>query len=167
MKAVLGFISLPLALLLLPGCHRQEGKDVVTAAPTAAAANLHPGMGASRQEAAVQVPAAVKAKWKAMKIGLLDLATKQETPYVVKADSELAIPGTGLTLRALALVPDFTMDNGVITSRGEAANNPAAQIQVTEGGKTIFRGWLFVRFPEAHPFEHPKYALRLLELVPA
>ena len=167
MKAVLGFVSLSLATLLLPGCHRQEGKGVVTAAPITAAVNPHPGMGTAGQEAAVQVPAAVKAKWKAMKIGLLDLATKQETPYVVKADSDVAIPGTGLTLRALALVPDFTMDNGVITSRGEAANNPAAQIQVTEGGKTIFRGWLFVRFPEAHPLEHPKYALRLLELVPA
>jgi hypothetical protein len=36
-----------------------------------------------------------------------------------------------------------------------------------EGGKEIFKGWLFVRFPEAHPFEHPKYALRLVELLPA
>jgi len=166
MNAVIGLVSLALATLILPGCDRRGGKGAVTAAPTAGAAS-DPHAGLARREAAVQLTDAVKAKWKVMKIGVLDLATKQETTYVVKAGADFSIPGTDLTIRPVALVPDFTMDGGVITSKSEADTNPAAQVRITEGGKEVFKGWLFARFPETHPFEHPKVGLRLVAFVPA
>ena len=59
------------------------------------------------------------------------------------------------------------MGDGVITSRSEKLNNPAAQVKITEGGKDVFKGWMFAKFPETHAFEHPKYGLKLVDFVPA
>jgi hypothetical protein len=174
MKAMTGLLSVALLLLVLPGCRRREAKDVVVAAPTAAvAADPHAGLaggadphaGKPRMEAVVKVPEAVQARWKRMRIAVLDLTAKKEATYVVTAGSDFTIPGSDLTLRTLAIVPDFTMDAGVISSKSNDANNPAAQVTLTEGGRQIFRGWLFARFPETHPFEHPRYALRLIEVL--
>ncbi|HEX9010724.1 MAG TPA: hypothetical protein VF804_10170 [Holophagaceae bacterium] len=174
MKAMTGLLPAALLILALSGCNRREAKDVVVAAPTVAgAADPHAGAargadphaGMARMEPVIQIPEAVKARWKHMRIGVLDLAAKKEATYEVEAGRDFTIPGSDLTLRPLAIVPDFTMDAGVISSKSNEANNPAAQVILTEGGKPIFKGWLFARFPETHPFEHPKYALRLLEVL--
>lgn len=164
MRAMTGFLSLCLAVSMLPGCHRGERASAPTGAPAAGSAPAGAGSG---PEEAVQLSEAVKAKWKALEIGVLDATTHRETTYTVKAGSEFAIPGTGLSLRPLALVPDFTMDGGIVTSRSAEARNPAAEVRVTEGGRTLYQGWLFARFPEPHPFAHPRYSLRLVALLPA
>lgn len=173
MKAMPGLVSVASLLLALPGCSRREAKGMVVAAPTAAApADPHAGLamggdphaGMARKEAAVQIPPAVQARWKRIHIAVLDLQAKKEATYVAELGKDFTIPGSNLTLRPLAIAPDFTMDAGVISSKSNEPNNPAAQVTLTEGGKQIFRGWLFARFPETHPFEHPKYALRLLEV---
>lgn len=171
MKAVTGLLFIALLVLVPAGCRRREAKDVVVAAPTAAephgglARGADPHAGAGRMEATLQLPEAVKAKWRRMRIAVLDLSAKKEATYVVEAGTDFTVPGSDLTLRTLAIVPDFTMDAGVISSKSNEANNPAAQVVLTEGGRQIFRGWLFARFPETHPFEHPKYALRLIEVL--
>jgi hypothetical protein len=36
---------------------------------------------------------------------------------------------------------------------------------VVEKGKEIFGGWIFTNFPDVHPFEHPRYSLRLASAV--
>lgn len=173
MRAVPGLLSVASLLLALPGCGRREAKGVVVAAPTAAApADPHAGLavggsphaGMGRKEAVVEIPPAVQARWKRIHIAVLDLQAKKEATYVVELGKDFTLPGSDLTLRPLAIAPDFTMDAGVISSKSNEPNNPAAQVTLTEGGKQIFRGWLFARFPETHPFEHPKYALRLLEV---
>ncbi|HEX9081590.1 MAG TPA: hypothetical protein VF768_04880 [Holophagaceae bacterium] len=152
--------AVPLLLLLgLPGCRRTDRRNTVVAAPTSS-------RNAAAMEAPVRLTAAQKARWTGMKLGVIDLAAKKETPVDVPVGSEFALPGSDLRVRILALVPDFTLDNGVITSRTDQDRNPAAQVLLTENGRELFRGWLFARFPETHPFEHPRYALRLLELEP-
>ena len=173
MNAMTGLLSATVLSLVLSGCSRREAKDMVVAAPTAAAsADPHAGMamggdphaGMAKREAVVQIPAVVQARWKRIHIAVLDLQAKKEATYVAELGKDFSVPGSNLTLRPLAIVPDFTMDAGVISSKSNEPQNPAAQVLLTEGGKPIFRGWLFARFPETHPFEHPKYALRLLEV---
>jgi hypothetical protein len=171
MNGRIGLVSLSLVALALPGCRTQDAKAPVAAAPTTTApvpANPHAGMPlpAARKEAVVQLPDSVKAKWKAVKITVVDIPTKKETTYTVKLGSDFAISGTGLTLRVLAFVPDFTMDNGVITTKTETTTNPATQIRVMEGGQEVFKGWLFTKFPDIHPFEHTKVAIRMTGSVP-
>ena len=49
----------------------------------------------------------------------------------------------------------------VITSAGIEQENPAARIRVADNGKEIFSGWIFKRFPDVHPFTHPRFSLLL------
>ena len=118
-------------------------------------------------DAALRLSKAVRDHWTGMKVGVIDLKARTETSFVVPAGQDFVLPGSGFTIRALALVPDFTLDNGVITSRSDEPRNPAAKVLITEEGRQLYRGWLFARFPEAQAFEHPRYAVRLLELEPS
>jgi hypothetical protein len=53
------------------------------------------------------------------------------------------------------------MSSDMITSSGIEPENPAARIRVAENGKVLFTGWVFKRFPDVHPFSHPRFSLRL------
>ena len=158
-----------LALVLAaPGCRRAGDRNLVLAAPIQA--GNAPSATASASEAtdpALRLTPSVRSRWTGMKIGVIDLTKRQETTYLVSRGQDFTLPGGSLTFRILALVPDFTLDNGVITSRSDAPANPAAQVLITENGRQLYRGWLFARFPDSQPFEHPRYAVRLLELEPS
>jgi hypothetical protein len=58
------------------------------------------------------------------------------------------------------------MSGEEITSSGTGQENPAARIAVVQGGKAIFAGWIFKRFPDVHPFQHARFSLRLEGGVP-
>ena len=77
------------------------------------------------------------------------------------ARGEATVPGSGLVVRADVFLPAFTMSTDVITSSGTEPENPAARITVSENGNPIFGGWVFTRFPDVHPFSHPRFTLRL------
>ncbi len=69
-------------------------------------------------------------------------------------------------MRADVFLPAFSMAGGVVTSDGVEAQNPAARITVVEKGQEIFGGWIFTRFPDVHPFTHPRFKLLLEGGVP-
>src|SRR3990172_289922 len=50
-----------------------------------------------------------------------------------------------------------------IISASNDLSNPACNIEVLVGGNQAFKGWLFARYPDIHPFEHGKYGVKLLE----
>jgi hypothetical protein len=125
------------------------------------------GMPVAHQPARVVVPDAVKGKWKAIRLAVTDIASGKETLCTVALGSEFRIPGSGLTLQVETILPHFAMGGGVITSRSNQPENPAARIRIAEAGKDVYGGWMFTKFPEAHAFEHPKYRLRLVEILPA
>jgi len=149
--------------LLAVGCRRHEEK------PASSMGSMPPAHGemVPKKPSVVQVPDAIKGRWKAGKFTLTDLSTKKTTPFVAAVGKVTPVPGTNLSVKLEALLPDFTMGNGVITSKSDKLANPAAKASISEGGVERFNGWLFSMFPEAHPFEHPKYQIRLVEFVPA
>jgi hypothetical protein len=59
------------------------------------------------------------------------------------------------------------MQGTTLTSQSNEPKNPAAQIRVSEGGKEIFKGWLFALYPTTHAFQHPRYGFTLKGYVPA
>ena len=59
------------------------------------------------------------------------------------------------------------MDEGGITSRSADANNPAANVVITEEGAEDYEGWLFAAMPGIHPFPHEQYQVLLVEGLPA
>jgi len=71
------------------------------------------------------------------------------------------LPESEIEIRADAFLPAFSMSGDAITSQGVEATNPAARITVTDQGKEIFGGWIFTNFPDVHPFQHPRFSLRL------
>jgi hypothetical protein len=121
------------------------------------------GEGAPPVEKKVVVPDAVKAAWKAVKVEVEYKEKKSKKQYTVPLNSEFKIPDSDLTLKVGNFLPHFAMSADQITSGSNNPENPAAQIEVFQGGKEVFHGWLFSKFPAVHPFQNDKYGLALLE----
>ena len=88
---------------------------------------------------------------------------RSKKTFTVPLNSEFKVPDTDLTLKVGNFLPHFTMAADQITSSSNNLENPAAQIEVFEGGKEIFHGWLFSKYPAVHPLTHEKYGVALLE----
>ncbi|HEX8960315.1 MAG TPA: DUF2155 domain-containing protein [Geobacteraceae bacterium] len=122
---------------------------------------------ATKKEAVVVVPDSVKGKWKAVKIAVTNKETNKETVYTVAIGATITIPNTDLSLRVGNFLPHFMMEGTTLTSQSNEPKNPAAQVQIMEGGKEIFKGWLFSLYPTTHAFQHPKYGFTLVDFLPA
>jgi len=123
----------------------------------------HGEAGAPPVEKKIVVPDAVKSTWKSVKIEVEFKAKKSKKAFTIPLNSEFKIPDSDLTLKVGSFLPHFTMAADQITSGSNNLENPAAQIEVLQGGKEIFHGWLFSKYPAVHPFQNDKFGLVLLE----
>jgi len=112
------------------------------------------------------VPPEVAQAWSGIRLGWKDKQSGKGGTVDVPMGEASPLPDPSIVVRADAFLPAFTMGGGAITSEGVEAQNPAARITVFEKGKEIFAGWIFTRFPEVHPFTHPRFQLRLEGGVP-
>lgn len=112
------------------------------------------------------VPPEVTAAFSGVQIGWKDSQSGQQGVLDVPLGGATPIPGSDLTVKADVFLPSFTMTAEQITSTGTALENPAARIAVVQGDKEVFAGWIFKRFPDVHPFQHPRFSLRLEGGVP-
>ncbi len=115
----------------------------------------------------VTLPDEVRAAWTAIRVDLVDAASGQSSTFEVPVGGQLALGESGLTLEAVAFVPDFVMDGAGITTRGPEPNNPAARVVIREQGAEDYTGWLFANMPAVHPFPHESYQVILIGGVPA
>jgi hypothetical protein len=102
------------------------------------------GMMGGGQEKKVVVPEDVKAVWTAVKIEVEFKEKKNKKQFTIPLNSEFKVPDQ-------------------ITSASNDLSNPACSVEVLVGGSQAFKGWLFARYPDIHPFEHGKYGVKLLE----
>ena len=125
----------------------------------------HPQVGGTGRP--VRIPDAVMGKWQAVKLRVVekDGGNPPET-FTVRLGGQLAIPGSKLRVKAGEFLPALQVSGGEITSASNDPTNPAVLVTVSEDGKETFRGWLFSKFPEMQPFEHPRYRITLVEGVP-
>ncbi len=107
------------------------------------------------------VPDAVQKAYSGVVLLWRDSSNGKEGKLEVPLGGSAALGDSGLIVFADTYLPAFTMNADVITSSGSGEENPAARIHITEGGKEIFGGWIFQRFPDAHPFTHPRFSLHL------
>jgi hypothetical protein len=114
----------------------------------------------------VVVPPEVTSAFQGVQISWKDSQAGKGGVIDVPLGGAAAIPGTDLQVRADVFLPAFTMNAAEITSTGTAPENPAARIAVLQGEKEVFGGWIFKRFPEVHPFQHPRISLALEGGVP-
>jgi len=120
-----------------------------------------PNIVVPKGEKKVIVPDSVKGKWKAVILVVADKKTNKQQEYTVTLNSNFNIPNTNLKVSVSEYLPDFRMDGLTLTSASNDMNNPAVGVKVSEGGKEIFKGWLYAKFPTMHPFEHPNYSIFL------
>lgn len=144
-------ISVIACLLLLISFHACKKKEQVTKTPES-------GMGPQ-----IVVPDSVKGKWVGVKIIVKDKRTNKTDEITAKLESEYTIPNSNLKIKVGEFLPDYKMEGLTITSASGEPNNPAVHIIVFEGEKEIFKGWLYSKFPNIHPFQHEKYGLTLKE----
>jgi hypothetical protein len=114
----------------------------------------------------LEVPPEIEKKYSGIRLNWKDARSGKEGTVEVPLGGEAAVPGSSLAVRADVFLPAFTMSSDRITSTGVEPENPAARIAVVDGGKELFSGWIFARFPDVHPFQHPQFSLRLEGGVP-
>jgi hypothetical protein len=112
------------------------------------------------------VPPEVTAAFSGVQIGWKDSQSGQGGVLDVPLGGTAPIPGSDLAVKADVFLPSFTMTSDQITSTGIEPENPAARIAVVQGDKAVFTGWIFKRFPDVHPFQHPRISLKLEGGVP-
>jgi hypothetical protein len=109
----------------------------------------------------LEVPPSVRKAYSGIRLHWKDSGSGREGSLDVPLGSTVPIPGSSLQVRSDVFLPAFTMTSEVITSSGVEPENPAARIAVADQGTEIFAGWIFTRFPDVHPFQHPSVSLRL------
>ena len=109
----------------------------------------------------LEVPPEVQAAYSGIKLRWKDAKDGKEGVIDVPLGSGTPLPDPSLVVRADVFLPAFSMGGGVLTSDGIEPQNPAARITVFDKGKEIFGGWIFTRFPDVHPFTHPRFKLQL------
>jgi len=141
------------------GCKKKEEQKPAEMMPG------HPPAGA-KMETVVLVPDTVKGKWQSVKLAVVDKASGKKSEHDVAIGSKMTIPGSDLVVEVLYFLPDFTMDGNIRTSKSNEPNNPAAQIRVTEGGKEIYKNWMFSKLKSPHAFQHEKFDITLAGFTP-
>jgi hypothetical protein len=156
---------LPIAVLGLAGCREHSRPD-----PNIRMAISHQrsepsgsggGQNAPTVPSKLEIPPEVLQAYSGVRLKWKDASSHKEGTLEVPLGQGVPLPGSDLTVRADAFLPAFTMSADVITSTGIEEENPAARIAVLEKDKEIFAGWIFTRFPDVHPFEHPRFSLQL------
>jgi Uncharacterized protein conserved in bacteria (DUF2155) len=174
----LGALVLVLAACAAPGC-RERGRpdpnihmaishDLVPEGGAGAGRGPQGqgAPGASEIPTRLEVPPEVIKTYSGIKISWKDKSDGKTGSIDVPLGGGVPLPDPSLVVRADVFLPAFTMGGGAITSDGVEPQNPAARITIFDKGKEIFGGWIFTRFPDVHPFVHPRYQLHLEGGVP-
>jgi hypothetical protein len=160
MRTTVGLLAVMLiAAVAVSGCKKKEEQKPQMAPPH--------GMMGEKHEAVIVVPDSVKGKWKSVKVAVLDRKSGKSAEYDVAIGSEVSVPGSGLVIKVDNFFPDFIMDGPVRTSASNEPKKPAAQVRIMEGGKEVFKGWLFYKLQSPHDFNHPTYAVTVAGFTPA
>ena len=126
------------------------------------AAEDQPGGGeGSAVPTRLEVPPEVQAAYSGIRLRWKDASNGKEGVIEVPLGGGTPLPDPSIVVRADVFLPAFSMGGGVLTSDGVEPQNPAARITVFEKGQEVFGGWVFTRFPDVHPFTHPRFKLLL------
>jgi len=105
--------------------------------------------------------------WKGIRVRVVRVDDQESETFDIEIGGSAVLGDSGLILSALSFVPDFVMDEDGITSRSESTDNPAARVQISDGGTFEYEGWLFASMPGIHAHPHPMYQVLLIEGIPA
>ncbi|MCX8027205.1 MAG: DUF2155 domain-containing protein [Thermodesulfovibrionales bacterium] len=126
---------------------------------------MNPHGNIKKTEKRIELPDSVRMKWTKAVIVVEDLKNKTRYEQTVNIGSEFTLKNSNIVVRTREFIPDFRMTDTTITTASNELNNPALRIEVYEGDKDIFKGWLYMKFPDIHPFEHERYSIKLKNVI--
>jgi hypothetical protein len=173
-------VFLAFMVALAAGCKKKEEPKTGEAPTPEAARELpaeHPPVGEPGKEITIQhapvkttktvkVSEDVRERWKVVELGVSDVSTKTTEVFKVEVGKNVPIKNTGFTVRIEAFVPDYTIYEDHIGSKTNEPANPAALVELYEGGKSVAKGWIFLRFPTFNSFRHERIGIALISPAP-
>jgi hypothetical protein len=141
----------------LPAGHPMVSKSLDELPPGA-----HPAAKVTKE---VRISEEVKARWKEVKLEILDNSSNTSEAITMKVGGTVPIKDTGFKLKVEALVPDYAMFADHIGSRSNEPRNAAVLVELFEGEESVAKGWVFKAFPDFNSYGHERFALSLLEPV--
>ena len=142
-----------------PGVQMAVSHEREAAAETGAGTEA--GAGAPKIPTRLVVPPEIEKTYTAIRLTWKESGSGKEGALDVPLGGSARVPNSQLEVHCDVFLPAFTMAAEEITSNGVEPTNPAARITVVEKGNEIFGGWIFTNFPDVHPFQHPRFTLRL------
>jgi hypothetical protein len=124
---------------------------------------------APRGETTIVVPDSVQGKWKGVVLTVENKETQKTEEFTIDLNSDFNLPNSNLKISVGEFMPYFKMEGLTITSLSNELTNPAVGVKIFENDSQIFPttedkwGWLYTKFPKIHPFEHPKFSIKLKE----
>jgi len=115
----------------------------------------------SKVKTRLNIPAEVKAKWKAVELSVAGKDIKLRK-LQVPVGGDATIDKSGLIVRVVAYVPAFQSDAGAVTSSTNNPDNPAVLIQLMEKGQILNEGWVFQKLPDFNTYSNDKLQVQLL-----
>jgi hypothetical protein len=150
------------AALLLSACRERGRPDPAIHMAPSHDVEQAEGKGEQKVPTRLEVPPEVEAAYSGIRLAWKDSGNGEQGVIEVPLGGGVKVPGSDLEVRGDVFLPAFSMAQDAITSSGVEESNPAARIAVAEKGKEVFGGWVFTRFPDVHPFQHPRISLRLV-----
>lgn len=99
-----------------------------------------------------------------VELEIRDTHTGKASKQIIPFNTATKLEGTPLTAEVTLFYPDFYMTEQGYGTKTTEPNNIAAKLKIT-GSTPEFDGWLFVSFPDVHPYENPNYSIILVNAV--
>ena len=158
---------LTIFILILPSCTKKEQPQP----PPPEQQSMMPAHGdiemPASEDMKVIIPDAIKGKWKGVILTVIDKQTANTKDYNIPIGGKVAISGSNIEVQTGDFLPDLKIEGNIYSSDSTQLLNPAIHVEIKEGGKELFKGWLFQKFPSVHPFKHERFSITLKEPVSA
>ena len=158
---------LTIFILILPSCTKKEQPQP----PPPEQQSMMPAHGdiemPASEDMKVIIPDAIKGKWKGVILTVIDKQTANAMDYNIPIGGKVAISGSNIEVQTGDFLPDLKIEGNIYSSDSTQLLNPAIHVEIKEGGKEVFKGWLFQKFPSVHPFKHERFSITLKEPVSA
>ncbi|MDQ7000368.1 MAG: DUF2155 domain-containing protein [Mariprofundus sp.] len=141
-----------IALLMLSACEQKQPDKIQWQLPLQAPDDPHGGNGdATVPEWASAIQGEAEVVW------LQKNTTRRFTTKLVMGGSATV---QNWEIRLLGLASGLRVHNKAFLN-DENVDNPAAFVEVSRNGKTVYRGWLYKKFPELFGMDDPEWKIWL------
>ena len=141
-----------ITLLMLSACEQKQPDKIQWQLPLQAPDDPHSGNGdATVPEWASAIQGEAEVVW------LQKNTTRRFTTKLVMGGSAMV---QNWEIRLLGLASGLRVQNKAFLN-DEKVDNPAAFVEVSRNGKTVYRGWLYKKFPELFGMDDPEWKIWL------